>query len=759
MQITSQMNRGASVHSNPRSSVSAQLGKESWEHYMNIGKRLRKEPQRSGGSVEPGNIGIPGYPTRSEEGGTEDHGQPTKPKRGRPKGSGNKIPTEAVEAAQKIPPTEQNTEPKRQRGRPKGSKNKRPASAVSRLRIEAPSSKRPRSNSQVQHASLFSTATDQSWELPRTAGQLERPGLDVQPRQDAESGQSGNRSSAKDEKKELNRLSQEYLRKFRKVLDNGGSEWGEYSTDFRYPAKGEELYRFLQELDGMAEYAHTWSDEVLRRARTRDQYGGRLNQWTWEKVLKEDFARDTDVISVDSMDDLRKALAGEFRKPIFHRTRRSSTGETICSLVDSGGFDLERFLADRKEFHANDHVDVHDMSEENTIRTKMKTLFDAFEPTSNVRPPQNFLSLENLTQHTFCPEAIAEHNLRTRIEKASTRAAEKHVPPHTSPEFFIASTANTISPIHIDSGGGNTWISILSGRKIWYFPRAVDESTVRLLESADNLHAADYYPRGWAKLELRSGDTLVMPPAFPHAVFTPDPSLAVGGQFYTAPHLTRSCRAVVQQRCMWRVSNERLGDEQYRGLAGLFGIGVEEVLTGRERRLVSAELMHVLQDVPEWEEWVWQQRGGGGRGRDDGDDDDDDMGVEEAGADDEGRDRADGEDAGGGYEASDDEDFVDDDDDDSDDGDYKSSRRQPKLGASRTPVSTRPRRKSGKPSLPAKGVGTNKASRAAKTKKTGARAAAMASVSGRKQPYKCSLPKPEVQFVRAMRDFRLRNPL
>ncbi|KAL0253476.1 hypothetical protein SLS55_010455 [Diplodia seriata] len=731
--------------------------KESWEHYMNIGKRLRKEPQRSDGSVEPGNIGIPGYPTRSEEGGTEDHGQPTKPKRGRPKGSGKKLPTEAVEAARKIPPTEQNPEPKRQRGRPKGSKNKRPALAVDGPRIEAPSSKRPRSTSAVQHGSISSAATEKSWEMSQNIGQLEQPGLDAQPRQDAESGQNGNRSSAKDEKKELNRLSQEYLRKFRKVLDNGGSEWGEYSTEFRYPAKGEELYKFLQELDGMAEYAHTWSDEVLRRARTRDQYGGRLNQWTWEKVLKEDFTRDTDVISVDSMDDLRKALAGEFRKPIFHRARRGSTGETIYSLVDSGGFDLERFLADRKESHANDHVDVHDMSEENTIRTKMKTLFDAFEPTSNVRPPQNFLSLENLTQHTFCPQAIAEHNLRTRIEKTSTRAAA--APPHTSPEFFIASTANTISPIHIDSGGGNTWISMLSGRKIWYFPRAVDESTVRLLESADNLHAADY-PRGWAKLELRAGDSLVMPPAFPHAVFTPDPSLAVGGQFYTAPHLPRSCRAVVQQRNMWRVSNERLGDEQYGGLAKLFVPGVDAVLTKRERRLVSAELMHVLQDVPEWEEWVWHQGGGGGRGRDDGDDDDDDDESDvEASAGDEGRDRADGEEAGGDYEASDDEEFVDDDDDDSDDGDYKGSRRQPKLRASRKPVSTRPRRKSGKPSLPAKELGTTKASRAAKTKKAAARATAMTSASGRKQPYKCSLPKSEVQFVRAMRDFRLRNPL
>ncbi|KAL1647073.1 hypothetical protein SLS58_002843 [Diplodia intermedia] len=757
------MKRETSVHSNARSSVSAQLAEGAWEHYMNIGKRSRKEP---------GNIGIAGHPTRSEEGGTIDHGQPTNPKRGRPKGSKKKTPTEEFEGARTIPPTEQNPEPKRKRGRPKGSKNKRPASAVNDCQIGSPSSKRPRNNSRVQLVSLSSAATNQSWELAQTVGQLERPELDVQPRQDAESGQSGNRSPAEDEKKELNRLSQEYLRKFRKVLDKGGSEWGEYSTEFRYPPKGEALYRFLKELDGMAEYAHTWSDEVLRRARTRDQYGGRLNQWTWEKVLKEDFARETDVISVDSMDDLKKALAGEFRKPIFHRARRDSTGETIYSLVDSGGFDLERFLADRKEFHANDHIDVHDMSEENTIRTKMKTLFDAFEPTSNVRPPQNFLSLENLTQHTFCPEAIAEHNLRTRIEKTSTHAAAaaaaaaasgKRVaatasPPSTSPEFFIASTANTISPIHIDSGGGNTWISILSGRKLWYFPRRVDESTVRLLESADNLHAADHRS-GWAKLELRAGDLLVMPPAFPHAVFTPDPSLAVGGQFYTAPHLPRACRAVVQQRNMWRVSNERLGEEQYEGLAALFGPGVDAVLAAGERRRVSAELLHVLQDVPEWEEWVWQQRGGGGRGQGDGDDDDDDDSDVEAGADHEGRDDADGEDAGGDYEASDEGEFVDDDDDDSDDGDYKGSRRQPMLAASRKPVTTRPRRKSGKPSLLAKEVGANNTSRAAKAKKTGAGAASISSVSGRKQRYKCSLPKSEVQFVRAMRDFRLRNPL
>jgi hypothetical protein len=51
-----------------------------------------------------------------------------------------------------------------------------------------------------------------------------------------------------------------------------------------------------------------------------------------------------------------------------------------------------------------------------------------------------------------------------------------------------------------------------------------------------------------------------MPPSFPHAVFTPDNCLAVGGQFYTAGHLSCSIEGLKLQEDHPDISNEDLHD-------------------------------------------------------------------------------------------------------------------------------------------------------------------------------------------------------
>lgn len=60
-----------------------------------------------------------------------------------------------------------------------------------------------------------------------------------------------------------------------------------------------------------------------------------------------------------------------------------------------------------------------------------------------------------------------------------------------------------------------------------------------------------------------------MPPSFPHAVFTPDPALVVGGQFYTAANLGRTVHGVALQERAPAVSNEDLAANTYETLAWL----------------------------------------------------------------------------------------------------------------------------------------------------------------------------------------------
>ncbi|CEL11375.1 hypothetical protein ASPCAL14478 [Aspergillus calidoustus] len=59
----------------------------------------------------------------------------------------------------------------------------------------------------------------------------------------------------------------------------------------------------------------------------------------------------------------------------------------------------------------------------------------------------------------------------------------------------------------------------------------------------------------------------IMPPMLPHAVFTPEDSLFVGGNFYTSAHLSTTLEALRFQEDYPTISNEDLVDKHYRNLS------------------------------------------------------------------------------------------------------------------------------------------------------------------------------------------------
>jgi hypothetical protein len=58
-----------------------------------------------------------------------------------------------------------------------------------------------------------------------------------------------------------------------------------------------------------------------------------------------------------------------------------------------------------------------------------------------------------------------------------------------------------------------------------------------------------------------------MPPSFPHAVFTPEDCLTVGGQIYLTGNLGRSLEGLKTQEDHPEISNEDLYDSVYNTLA------------------------------------------------------------------------------------------------------------------------------------------------------------------------------------------------
>jgi hypothetical protein len=61
-----------------------------------------------------------------------------------------------------------------------------------------------------------------------------------------------------------------------------------------------------------------------------------------------------------------------------------------------------------------------------------------------------------------------------------------------------------------------------------------------------------------------------MPPSCPHAVFTPEDCLAVGGQVYTAAHLSSSLDGLQMQEAFPDISNEDVKADTYHLLCRIF---------------------------------------------------------------------------------------------------------------------------------------------------------------------------------------------
>ncbi|KAL4421887.1 hypothetical protein ABPG77_003689 [Micractinium sp. CCAP 211/92] len=91
---------------------------------------------------------------------------------------------------------------------------------------------------------------------------------------------------------------------------------------------------------------------------------------------------------------------------------------------------------------------------------------------------------------------------------------------------------------HVDMGGSAVWYHVVSGRKV-FLAAPPTPGNLRAFEewSSSGKQASSWLGdklSGLVRLSVGAGDTLLLPSAWPHAVSTPEPSFAVGGNFLHA---------------------------------------------------------------------------------------------------------------------------------------------------------------------------------------------------------------------------------
>ncbi|KAJ8109742.1 hypothetical protein OPT61_g7232 [Boeremia exigua] len=155
------------------------------------------------------------------------------------------------------------------------------------------------------------------------------------------------------------------------------------------------------------------------------------------------------------------------------------------------------------------------------------------------KPVRNVISLEfsrsRLSKLIRRPRVVRDMDLQDSV----WREDDKFAPPPV--QFYcLMSVADCFTDFHIDFGGSSVFYHIVKGRKVFFFIPPTKQNMKKyedwclspnqghewLGEQVKECYRVDLYP----------GDTMLIPSGWIHAVWTPEDSLVIGGNFLTRIH-------------------------------------------------------------------------------------------------------------------------------------------------------------------------------------------------------------------------------
>jgi hypothetical protein len=152
-------------------------------------------------------------------------------------------------------------------------------------------------------------------------------------------------------------------------------------------------------------------------------------------------------------------------------------------------------------------------------------------------PPLNVLSLEfsdtPMRKLVMSPKVARELDWVERYWPPSRRLVENDYP--KVGYYCLMSIAGSYTDFHVDFGGSSVWYHILRGAKTFLFVRPTPQNLAKYEEwvgspSQESTFFGDVVDECY-QVKLEAGNTLIIPSAWIHAVFTPVDSLVFGGNF------------------------------------------------------------------------------------------------------------------------------------------------------------------------------------------------------------------------------------
>ncbi|KAG2414226.1 hypothetical protein HFD88_003417 [Aspergillus terreus] len=170
-------------------------------------------------------------------------------------------------------------------------------------------------------------------------------------------------------------------------------------------------------------------------------------------------------------------------------------------------------------------------------RWTMQKWADYYESTGQ-KVVRNVISLEvsqsKLGKLIRRPKVVRDLDLQDAVWPEELKAAGEY----PKVQFYcLMSVADCYTDFHIDFGGSSVYYHILKGKKTFFFIPPKDKNLKKYEEwcnspAQDSTFLGDQTKECY-RVDLSEGDTMLIPSGWIHAVWTPENSLVIGGNFLT----------------------------------------------------------------------------------------------------------------------------------------------------------------------------------------------------------------------------------
>ena len=193
-------------------------------------------------------------------------------------------------------------------------------------------------------------------------------------------------------------------------------------------------------------------------------------------------------------------------------------------------------------------VEVIDVKSQNGEDKKwnMRRWADYYESQGN-KIVRNVISLEvsqsKLGRLIRRPKVVRELDLQDSVWPADLLAKGDY----PKVQFYcLMSVADCFTDFHIDFGGSSVFYHILKGKKTFFFipphERHLKKYEEWCMSPAQNWTFLGDQTKECYRVDLSEGDTMLIPAGWIHAVWTPEDSLVIGGNFLTRMHYKMQIR-------------------------------------------------------------------------------------------------------------------------------------------------------------------------------------------------------------------------